>query len=167
MIARRRAALACCALLLASPAASTPLPRSAPDCPLRLGNRASSLQQFRGKVVYVDFWASWCVSCLASFPFMERMQQELGPKGVQVIGVNLDQKPADASRFLAAHHVSFPVALGGNEACAKQFGVSGMPSTFVVDRRGAVRVAHSGFTPGEGKTIRGLVERLLGIRFQP
>ena len=95
------------------------------------------------------------------------MQQELGPKGVQVIGVNLDQKPADASRFLAAHHVSFPVALGANEACAKQFGVSGMPSTFVVDRRGAVRVAHSGFTPGEGKAIRGLVERLLADPIQP
>ena len=95
------------------------------------------------------------------------MQRELGPKGLQVVGVNLDQKPADAARFLATHHVTFPIALGANEPCAKQFGVAGMPSTFVVDRRGAIRVAHSGFTPGEGQALRGIVERLLTEPLKP
>jgi thiol-disulfide isomerase/thioredoxin len=121
----------------------------------------SSIGQLDGKVVYVDFWASWCVACLASFPFMDQMQRELGPKGLQVIAVNLDQKPADAQRFLAAHRVSFPIALGSNEPCARQFGLDAMPSTFFVDRDGKIRAVHSGFRPGEAAGIRAVIEKLL------
>ena len=135
--------------------------RPAPDCALHVAQGPGSLKALKGKVVYVDFWASWCVSCLASFPFMERMQQDLGGKGLQVVAVNMDQRPADAARFLASHHVTFPIALGANDQCAKAFGVGAMPSTFIVDRRGQVRIAHSGFSPGEGKGLRALVERLL------
>ena len=148
-------------MLLAAPAASSPVSRPAPDCAFHIPGHDSSLKQLSGKVVYVDFWASWCVACLASFPFMEQMQRELGPKGLQVVAVNMDQKPADAQRFLARHHVTFPIALGGNEACAKQFGVGAMPSTFFVDRGGRVRATHAGFHPGEAAGIRSLVERLL------
>jgi len=109
----------------------------------------------------VDFWASWCVACLASFPFMEQMQRDLGARGLQVVALNLDQKPADAQRFLAAHRVSFPIAMGSNEACAKQFGVGAMPSTFIVDRNRRIRAVHAGFRSGEARAIRGLVEQLL------
>ena len=161
------AAMIGCALGLSFTAGAASLPRSAPNCQLRLPAGLDSIGKLHGKVVYVDFWASWCVSCLASFPFMDRMQHELGPKGLQVVAVNLDQRPADAARFLAAHHVAFPVALGANDQCAKQFGVGAMPSTFIVDRRGAVRIAHSGFSAGEGKALRGIVERLLTDPVQP
>lgn len=137
------------------------MPRPAPDCPLHLGGRSASLKQLEGKVVYVDFWASWCISCIASFPFMERMRRDLGPRGLEVVAVNMDQRPADAAAFLARHRVTFPIALGGNEACAKRFGVSGMPSTYVVDRRGNVRAVHSGFRPDEGPGLRALVEKLI------
>jgi len=89
------------------------------------------------------------------------MQRELGAKGLQVVAVNMDQRPADAQRFLARHHVTFPIALGSNEACAKQFAVGAMPSTFFVDRTGKIRAVHSGFRPGESASIRNLVERLL------
>ena len=158
---RRAAAVACCALLSAAAAASGPFPRPAPDCALHIAGHDSSIRDLSGKVIYVDFWASWCVACLASFPFMEQMQRELAPKGLQVVAVNMDQRPADAQRFLARHHVSFPIALGSNEACAKQFAVGAMPSTFFVDRSGKIRAAHSGFRPGEAPAIRSLVERLL------
>ena len=150
-----------CAFVLSAASAASSLPRPAPNCSLALPQGRSSIASLSGKVVYVDFWASWCVSCLASFPFMEQMQRELGPKGLQVVGVNLDQKPADAQRFLASHHVSFPIAVGTNESCAKQFGVAAMPSTFFVDRSGRIRAVHSGFKPGEAAGIRGMVERLL------
>jgi thiol-disulfide isomerase/thioredoxin len=155
------AAAMVCALCLSFTADAASVPRPAPNCQLKLPTGLSNIKELHGKVVYVDFWASWCVSCLASFPFMERMQQELGPRGFQVVAVNMDQRPADAARFLAAHHVTFPIALGANDQCAKQFGVGAMPSTFLVDRRGQVRVAHSGFSAGEGKALRGFVERLL------
>lgn len=153
--------LGCAFVLSAASVSASPFPRPAPNCPLALPQGQSSIAGLNGKVVYVDFWASWCVACLASFPFMERMQHELGPKGLEVVAVNLDQKPADAQRFLASHRVTFPIALGTNEACAKQFGVGAMPSTFLVDRSGRVRAIHSGFRPGEAATIRGLVEKLL------
>ena len=159
-IVRRVAAVACCALLTV-PAASSVPQRAAPDCALHVSGHDGSLKQLVGKVVYVDFWASWCVACLASFPFMEQIQRDLGPKGLQVVAVNLDQKAADAERFLARHRGTFPIALGGNEACAKQFGVGAMPSTFFVDRAGKIRAVHPGFRPGEAATIRTLVERLL------
>src|SRR5436305_9952498 len=122
------AAVAGCAFSLsATVLQADPLPRPAPNCTLALPQGRSSVFQLSGKVVYVDFWASWCVACLASFPFMEQMQRQLGPKGLQVVAVNLDQEPADAERFLARHRVTFPIALGRNEACAKQFGVGAMP----------------------------------------
>ena len=160
------AAIIGCAVGTSFTAKAASLPRPAPNCSLHLPGVAS-INQLRGKVVYVDFWASWCVSCLASFPFMDRMQRELGARGLQVIAVNLDQRPADANRFLAAHHVSFPIVLGANDQCARQFGVGAMPSTFIVDRRGAVRITHSGFSPGEGHSLRSVVERLLAGPVQP
>jgi|1186.fasta_scaffold73683_2 thiol-disulfide isomerase/thioredoxin len=163
----RRAAGFGCALsiLVASVgAAAGPGPRAAPDCPLSLPQGHSSIAKLGGKVVYVDFWASWCVACLASFPFMDQMQRDLGPKGLQVVAVNLDQKPADAQRFLSTHRVGFPVALGSNEACAKQFGVGAMPSTFMVDRNGTIRAVHAGFRSGEGPAIRALIGKLLAER---
>lgn len=158
-----RAAAACgCAFSLISASNSAPaISRQAPDCPLVLAQGKTSFGHLSGKVVYVDFWASWCVACLASFPFMEQMQQDLGPKGLQVLAVNMDQRPADAQRFLASHRVKFPIALGANEDCAKRFGVSAMPSTFFVDRTGRIRAIHSGFRPGEAGAIRATVERLL------
>jgi thiol-disulfide isomerase/thioredoxin len=141
--------------------------RTAPDCSLRVAAHDSTIKQLRGKVVYVDFWASWCASCIASFPFMERMRHELGPRGLEVVGVNMDQRPADAARFLARHSVSFPIALGSNDGCAKRFGVNAMPSTFLVDRRGNIRAVHSGFRSDEGPGLRNLVEKLLAEPMNP
>ena len=78
--------------------------RAAPDCPVQLvdGGAATSIAQFHGKVLYVDFWASWCGPCLKSFPFMNELQHDLGDKGLQILAVNMDEKPDDAAKFLAA-----------------------------------------------------------------
>lgn len=154
----QRAAMIGCALSLSTTALAE---GTAPNCPIVLADGQTSVRQLAGKVVYLDFWASWCGACLASFPFMERMQQDLGPKGLQIIAVNMDQKPADAQRFLSRHHVTFPVALGQNDACAKKFGVNAMPTTFIVDRRGTIRASHSSFRPSDGAALRAIVERLL------
>jgi thiol-disulfide isomerase/thioredoxin len=136
-------------------------PRAVPDCAVSLPQGQTNLHQFAGKVVYVDFWASWCVSCLASFPFMEQLQRELGPQGLQIVAVNMDENAADARRFLSTHKPSFPIALGNNSQCAKQFGVNAMPSTFFVDRNGNIRGVHAGFHPGEAATIRATIQNLL------
>lgn len=150
-----------CAFFVASQCVAATAPRLAPDCGIVLPQGKTSLSRLNGKVVYVDFWASWCVACIASFPFMEKLQRDLGAKGLQVVAVNMDQKPADAQQFLSRHHVTFPVAFGDNETCAKRFGVNAMPSTFLIDRRGAIRAVHESFRPSDGPALRSAVETLL------
>jgi thiol-disulfide isomerase/thioredoxin len=137
--------------------------RAAPNCVLKLApsGQSISIDKFRGKVVYVDFWASWCAPCLLSFPFMNQLQRSYAGQGLQVMAINMDEKPDNAQQFLAEHPASFSVAMGPNPQCAKDFGVADMPSSFLVDRKGIIRGEHAGFRPGDVNQLRGLVERLL------
>lgn len=133
-----------------------------PDCRFALTDgRKVDLGALKGQVVYLDFWASWCTSCLASFPFMDGLQRDLKGQGLDVIAVNLDSKAADAARFLGRRHVGFPVALGDNQQCARQFKVGAMPSTYLIDKHGTVRLVHPGFAPSDGKALRANVAKLL------
>ena len=133
-----------------------------PACSLHLGAaQASDLRQYRGKVVYVDFWASWCTTCVLSFPYMNQLNRDYAARGLEVIGVNMDQKPADAQRFLAGHPAGFSIALGANSACAKAFGVKAMPSSFLIDRSGVIRERREGFRSGEARRLGARVQQLL------
>jgi thiol-disulfide isomerase/thioredoxin len=163
----RRVTFAAVAALLPVPialAADTP-----PPCALTLSSMGPpvSFDQFRGQVLYVDFWASWCGPCLLSFPFMNEMQHAYGDKGLHVLAINMDEKPADAARFLDQHKATFDVAQGPNGAngpngkCAKDFGVATMPTSFLVDRKGAIRLVHKGFRPGDIDELKAKLEELL------
>lgn len=136
---------------------------AAPDCTLtNIGDGSTyDTRQFLGKVVYVDFWASWCGPCAKSFPFLNQLHDALKDKGLQVIGVNLDENSEDAKAFLTNYPVEFPVAKDTGEQCARNFDVKAMPSSYVVDRNGIVRHIHLGFRPGEAEDVRKLVEQLL------
>ena len=138
--------------------------RSVPSCSLTLAGtgQSVSLDQYRGKVLYLDFWASWCTPCLLSFPFMNQLQRS--SPGVQVLAVNMDEKPADARAFLAAHPAVFSVANGPNAKCAKDLGVATMPTSFLIDRSGIVRSIHAGFRPGDAALLRAKVEELLSAK---
>jgi thiol-disulfide isomerase/thioredoxin len=137
--------------------------RPAPNC--ALSNIDSSekidLQKFKGKVVYVDFWASWCGPCVESFPYMNTLDSELKDKGLQVLGVNLDENKEDAQTFLKKSPPEFLVAADIDSQCAKDFEVKAMPSTYLVDRKGVIRAVHYGFRAGEAKEFRSKVEELL------
>lgn len=136
---------------------------NAPNCALnavREGQRID-LQQFRGKVLYVDFWASWCGPCAQSFPFMNDLNHDLRGRGLQVVGINLDEEPGEAKDFLARRPAHFDVAVDGDKSCAHHFGVKAMPSSYLVDRNGVVRHVHLGFRPGEAAKLRTVVEQLL------
>lgn len=134
-----------------------------PDCSWTLqdGKQIATPRQFHGKVLYVDFWASWCAPCVLSFPFMNELQSSFAGQDLQIVGVDMDAKPDDAQHFLAQHPAAFSIAAGANAQCAKNFGVTAMPSSFIVDRSGAIRFVHRGFRLDDAKEIRAEVKQLL------
>jgi thiol-disulfide isomerase/thioredoxin len=108
---------------------------------------ALDLSAYRGKVVYVDFWASWCGPCRESFPWLGDLMREYGSKNFIVIGVNVDHDRQRAERFLSDTPAAFPIVYDPTGDIASAFGVTGMPSSILIDRNGKVRFQHAGFSP--------------------
>jgi thiol-disulfide isomerase/thioredoxin len=104
-----------------------------------------ALEPVEGRVIWVDFWASWCVPCRRSFPWLNAMQRKHGPAGLQIIAVNLDKDRALADRFLAEVPAEFALRFDPAGALAKEFGVQAMPSSFLIDADGKVLASHAGF----------------------
>ena len=159
-----RRALAAAMLALLAPAAGAveagaPVP-SITLPPLAAGTPLS-LQAQRGKVVYVDFWASWCVPCRLSMPALDALQRKHGSRGFMVIGVNKDVTTADAERFLKRTSVGFSLAADPADAAARAFDVKAMPSGYLVDRTGVVRRVHRGFTEETARSLEQDVQALL------
>ena len=123
--------------------------------------QSENLQRYKGQVLYVDFWASWCIPCAKSFPFLNEMHNQLKDQGLQIVGVNLDENVDEAKAFLAKVPANFTVVADMSKQCARDFGVKAMPSSYLIDRKGIVHHVHLGFRPGEAKELRVLVEKLL------
>jgi cytochrome c biogenesis protein CcmG, thiol:disulfide interchange protein DsbE len=104
-----------------------------------------ALAPVEGRIVWVDFWASWCVPCRRSFPWLNTMQRKYGPDGLQIIAVNLDKDRALADGFLAEVPAEFSLRFDPAGAVAKDFGVQTMPSSFLIDADGNVLARHVGF----------------------
>lgn len=98
-----------------------------------------------GKVVWVDFWASWCAPCRRSFPWLNEMMSRYGDQGLQVIGVNVDKTRRQAESFLAETPARFDLRFDPAGALAEIFGVQAMPSSFLLDSEGNVIATHLGF----------------------
>jgi thiol-disulfide isomerase/thioredoxin len=103
------------------------------------------LEAYAGKVVLLDFWASWCSPCLQSFPWMNELQQKHGDEGLVVLAVNLDQDRKLAETFLGKTPAKFRVEYDAAGDVARQFQVQAMPTSFLIDRQGKIRVRHAGF----------------------
>ncbi|NQX87968.1 MAG: TlpA family protein disulfide reductase [Halioglobus sp.] len=130
--------------------------------PLLSGDEEVSLAILRGKVVYLDFWASWCGPCRVSFPQLEALREELGAQGFEVYAINVDEKAEDALQFLSEVPVSYPVVHDGSGATPKAWGILGMPTGYLIDRRGIVRNVHQGFKRSDGEKLRAEIVELLG-----
>jgi cytochrome c biogenesis protein CcmG/thiol:disulfide interchange protein DsbE len=119
------------------------------------------LGPIEGRVVWVDFWASWCVPCRRSFPWLNAMQAKHGPEGLQIIAVNLDKDRALADRFLAEVPAQFALHFDPSAALAKEFGVQAMPSSFLIDADGNVLAMHSGFKTADAADYERTIEAAL------
>lgn len=137
--------------------------RPVPACHLKQldSDERLDLHKFRGKVLYVDFWASWCAPCAKSFPFLNRLDRDLKGRGLEVVGINMDEQREDASAFLIKHPASFNVVADVSRSCPRDFGVQGMPTSFLVDRHGVIRFVHTGFRPADASQLRLRIEQLL------
>jgi cytochrome c biogenesis protein CcmG/thiol:disulfide interchange protein DsbE len=119
-----------------------------------------ALEKLRGKVVYVDFWASWCGPCRKSFPWMAEMQKRYGPSGFTVIAVNVDKRRADADRFLQAIPAKFTVVYDPSGSTPAVWGVTAMPSSFVVDAKGNIALVEAGFRDERVTELESLIKSL-------
>lgn len=137
-------------MLLSFAASAVEIGAKAPDFSLAslknvAANGKVNLADYKGKVVYVDFWASWCGPCQRSFPSLDAIRNKYKDKGFEVIAINLDENVKDANDFLAKHSVSFPIAQDVKGKTADQFKLKGMPSAYIVDKQGVVKQIVVGF----------------------
>ena len=123
-----------------------------------------ALEQLRGQVVYVDFWASWCAPCRRSFPWMNEMQQRYGGRGLVIVAINVDTKREDVERFLRQYPAEFTVAYDGTGGTPGAYGVKVMPSSYLVDTRGRIAGIESGFVDERRAKLEARIRALLEIR---
>ena len=129
--------------------------------PLRASAQDFDLSAYKGKVVYLDFWASWCVPCRLSFPWMAQLQQTLGAKGLTVVAVNVDKDRAKADAFLQQMPPSFRVVFDPKGDIAKQYDFRDMPTSILIGRDGKVHFVHDGFYPEKESEYLSHIDSLL------
>ena len=152
-------------LWLAVSAAALNQGQRAPEIGLRdLDGQPVRLAALRGKVVLVDFWASWCEPCREEMPFLNRLYREHRDDGLVVIGVSVDRRERNVGRFLRRTRVSFPIVHDADQAVVGRYSPPTMPSSYLIDRRGIVRYVHEGFRAGDAERITREIEGLLRQR---
>lgn len=154
--------LACVALVLLNlvvTSGAAPAPQfSLPD----MQGQNVALEALKGKVVYLDFWASWCVPCKQSFPWMNELRKTWDSADVAVIAINLDKKEGPVRGFLDKNPADFTVLRDPAGAMAEAYKVKGMPSTFLIDKQGNIVYSQIGFRESDKAVLLEKIKELTG-----
>lgn len=136
----------------------------APECSLPYlaeDGKTISLSHLKGKIVFLDFWASWCPPCEKSFPFLDKLHQQYSSKGLEVIAVNLDEEKNAALKFVNDHPVNFSIVHDSEGDCPEKYQVQAMPSSYIIDKSGKIQYVNYGFLSSEEETLRKQITSLL------
>ena len=159
--------LAASSLVLATtlPAASAlavGVDAEAPDFTLEtLSGGNLRLEEMRGQVVLINFWASWCGPCRQEMPILDRIHSRYEDTGFAVLGVNVEGKKGPAQKIVDKTNVRFPVLIDAAQDVSETYDLKAMPTTVVVDRDGVVRYIHRGYKPGDEAKYIEVVKNLI------
>jgi len=133
------------------------------SCPATTGMEKTplDLQQYQGKVIYLDFWATWCPPCKKSMPFLNALRNELVDQGFEIVAISVDEDSEEAWKFLKQYPVDYAIAMDPSGQCPEQYDVKAMPSAYFIDKKGIIRFIHLGFRERDEKEIRQRVLELL------
>ena len=125
------------------------------------GSKTVDISQLEGKVVFVDFWASWCTPCLKSLPEFEKLQTSFANHDVVVLAINLDEDPKSAQKFIDKLNVTYEILADNTGQIPEAFGVSTMPSSYIIDKDGVIQYVHKGYKSGDVDKIKSKIQQLL------
>ncbi len=149
-------------LLISCPVWSAAVSGSAPNFTLKnLSGENLKLSEFRGNVVLINFWASWCGPCLQEMPLLNAIHKKYELLGFTVLGINVDEKSDKARAFLDDRGIDFPILLDDKNQVSKLYDLVAMPTTVVVDRDGKMRFLHKGYKPGDEAQYHKMVKELV------
>ncbi len=142
---------------------SSALAEKAPKFTLDGQQQEIKLSDYKGQIVYLDFWASWCQPCRKSFGWMNKMQSMYGSEGFKVIAINLDESREKANKFLQQIPANFDVAFDPEGLTAESYNVKAMPSSYIIDKQGNVIYSNLGFRGNDEEEleikIRGIIRQ--------
>lgn len=155
-------------LLSAVACSESPAPVKVYKAPLfeltDLSGKKISLAAMKGKVVFLDFWATWCPPCVMSVPEVEKLVEEYQGKNLVVLSISMDSSEEPVKRFMAAHRMTNRVAMAGNSGVDVQYNIQGIPAYFIVDQKGNITKAWEGYNPVMTSLWRKEIDRLLSSK---
>ncbi|RZW14961.1 MAG: TlpA family protein disulfide reductase [Desulfobulbaceae bacterium] len=120
----------------------------------QLSGKTINLEDYRGKIVFIDFWASWCPPCLLSMPAYDKLRSELETEQFEIIAINVDENTEDGLDFLVDNPVSYPVLADPNGEIGIPYGIRSLPVSFLLDKDGTIVRTYRGYKPGDEAQIK-------------
>lgn len=148
-------------LLIGFSGFSNALSAEAPEFKLDGQKKQVKLSDYRGQVVYLDFWASWCLPCRNSFNWMNKMQSLYGKEGFKVIAVNLDESRENADKFLKQIPAKFDIAYDPQGNTAESYDLKAMPSSYIIDKNGQIIEANMRFHTKDKEQLENKIRNIL------